>query len=77
MKLPVNISMESLCFMDGEKGYALQQYENKELGVQVSRERADRNSTFIETWSLKDLPGQEFKSYKELRDAAIKIGRKS
>lgn len=73
MILPVNISMETLMFMDGTNGYALQQYGNKKFGVRVSKERANRGSPFIETWSLQGLPNQVFKSYKELRDAAIKI----
>jgi hypothetical protein len=55
--------------MDLERGGAAQVFKNEEYGITLFALREDRNSKFKQTWCIEILPGREFVTYRELRDA--------
>lgn len=70
MNLSEKIPMIAEGFADGAKGWAMQQYGNKELGVHRIAERENRDSAFVVIWTIDTIPGKTFKTYAELREAA-------
>jgi len=69
MHLPNKLAMRPMMFSDGAKGWALQEYRNDEFGITVVKERQDRQSPFVERWTIDRLPGKAFKSFKDIKKA--------
>ena len=74
MNIPENVQMRNTLHGSGAKGMALYGYEDTAgLGVRMEARRKDGRSPFVETWFLDALPGQEFKSFAELRAKALPL----
>lgn len=74
MNIPENIKMRNTLHGSGAKGMALYGYEDTAgLGVRMEARRKDGRSPFIETWFLDALPGEEFKTFAELRTRALPL----
>lgn len=74
MDIPESVNMRETLHGHGAKGMAIYGYEDAAgHGVRMEARRANGRSPFIETWFLDALPGREFKTFKELRDAALPL----
>lgn len=74
MNIPEKIQIKNTLHGSGAKGMALYGYEDTAgLGVRMEARRKDGRSPFVETWFLDALPGQEFKSFAELRAKALPL----
>lgn len=70
MPLPGSIKLKALLFGDGP-GMKLQVYSNEELGVRV--DAVCKKGKWTETWTHRNMPGQSFSTYEELRNAYARI----
>ena len=74
MDIPANLTMRNTVHGSGAKRMAFYGYEdNAGLGVRMEARRKDGRSPFVETWFLDALPGREFASFKDLREAALPL----
>lgn len=74
MNIPEKIQIRNTQHGSGAKGMAVYGYEDTDgLGVRMEARRKDGRSPFIETWFLDALPGQEFKTFAELRAKALPL----
>lgn len=74
MDIPDNISLRNTLHGSGARGMAFYGYaDTSGLGVRMEARRKDGRSAFVETWFLDALPGREFKTFAELRAAALPL----
>lgn len=74
MEIPTSIKLRNTLHGSGAKGMAVYGYEDTAgLGIRMEARRKDGRSPFIETWFLDALPGQEFKTFAELRAKALPL----
>lgn len=74
MQIPESINLRETLHGHGAKGMAFYGYEdNHGLGVRMEARRKDGRSAFIETWFLDALPDREFKTFAEMRAAALPL----
>lgn len=70
MRLPERVTMKTTMYGDGAKGMAFQRAEDTSgSGVICEARREDRRSPFREAWRYRWLPGRDFATYAELREA--------
>lgn len=74
MNIPEGISLKNTLHGHGAKGMAFYGYEDTAgLGVRMEARRESGRHPFVERWFLDALPGREFASFKELREAALPL----
>lgn len=73
MKIPPNITVRNIMHGSGAKGASVYISVNEEHGVYQVARRESRSHPFVETYSYAYLPGQDFKSFKELCMAAENV----
>lgn len=74
MNIPENVKMRNTLHGSGAKGMAVYGYEDTGgLGIRMEARRKDGRSPFVETWFLDALPGQEFKTFADLRAKALPL----
>lgn len=73
--LPTEPKLRAVRFADGVNGWRYQEFRDDNLGITVISEKASRDASFVEIWKLDTLPGQTFRSYKELRYAENNDGK--
>ena len=74
MNIPEKISIKNTLHGHGAKGMAFYGYEDTGgLGVRMEARRESGRHPFVERWYLDAMPGREFASFKELREAALPL----
>jgi len=74
MDIPEKIGVKNTAHGHGAKGLAWYGYEDTSgLGIRMEARRKDGRSPFVETWFLDALPGREFASFGDLREAALPL----
>lgn len=73
MELPDQIEMKAESFGDGKNGYAQQVSVNKEFGIRLTATRQKHGAPWVRVFTAGGLPGQTFKTAKELAEAMKSI----
>ncbi len=74
MKLPGDLPLRGVMFLDGAKGMATQVYKNDEYGLTVCKGRPDRDTPFALVISMAGVEGK-FATFEELNAAIADVDR--